>query len=103
MFLQYISAPGERPRFVSIVRDATERKRIERLKTEFISTVSHELRTPLTSICGALGLVVGGTAGVFPETSRPLLDIAYRNSQRLTLLINDLLDIVKNRRRKDAL
>jgi|GEM_PF-6649682 len=95
VFLQYISAPGERPRFVAIVRDATERKRIERLKTEFISTVSHELRTPLTSICGALGLVVGGAAGVFPETSRPLLDIAYRNSQRLTLLINDLLDMEK--------
>ena len=95
VFLQYISAPGERPRFVAIVRDATERKRVDRLKTEFISTVSHELRTPLTSISGALGLVVGGAAGALPEMARPLLDIAYRNSQRLTLLINDLLDMEK--------
>lgn len=54
--------------FVSaIVRDITERKEVDRLKDEFVSTVSHELRTPLTSIKGALGLIQSGIGGDMPE------------------------------------
>jgi len=79
----------------SIIEDISERKRIERMKNEFISTVSHELRTPLTSISGSLGLLKGGAAGDLPDTARELLDIAHNNSQRLGLLINDLLDMEK--------
>jgi PAS domain S-box-containing protein len=79
----------------SIAEDITERKRNERMKSEFISTVSHELRTPLTSIAGALGLLHGGALSDIPEPVKPLLDIAYKNSQRLILLINDLLDMEK--------
>src|SRR6185436_20019431 len=48
---------------LAIVRNITDRKNIERMKNEFVSTVSHELRTPLTSIRGALGLIVGGVTG----------------------------------------
>jgi signal transduction histidine kinase len=77
------------------VRDITERRRIERLHDEFVSTVSHELRTPLTSIVGSLGLVVGNAAGNLPEQASRLLTIALKNSQRLTRLINDILDISK--------
>ena len=79
----------------SIVEDISERKRIERMKSEFISTVSHELRTPLTSLSGSLGLVMGGAAGPLPDKAREMLDIAHNNSQRLGLLINDLLDMEK--------
>lgn len=75
--------------------DITERKTMEQMKDEFVSTVSHELRTPLTSISGALKLVVSGALDEAPEKSRTMLDIAYKNSQRLTLLINDLLDMEK--------
>ena len=75
--------------------DVTERKRLDRVKTEFVSTVSHELRTPLTAITGALGLVVSGALCELPEKAKSLLDIAYKNSQRLKLLINDLLDMDK--------
>jgi PAS domain S-box-containing protein len=80
---------------VAIVRDASERKRIERLKDEFVSTVSHELRTPLTSIAGSLGLLSGGAAGQLPETVRRLISIAHRNSLRLIRLINEILDLEK--------
>ena len=79
----------------SIVHDITERKKIDRLKSEFISTVSHELRTPLTSIKGSLGLIRYGAAGTLPAQFAKMLDIAYKNSERLIRLINDILDIEK--------
>jgi signal transduction histidine kinase len=77
------------------LRYATERKRLERLKDEFVSTVSHELRTPLTSISGSLGLLMGKAAGNLPEPMARLLAIAHTNSQRLVRLVNDILDIEK--------
>ncbi|MFC5344418.1 CHASE3 domain-containing protein [Brevundimonas staleyi] len=80
---------------VAVVRDISERRRIEQLKDEFVSTVSHELRTPLTSIAGSLGLLAGGAAGALPEKAGRLIQIAQANSQRLVRLINDILDIEK--------
>lgn len=72
-----------------------ELKRLDQLKDEFISTVSHELRTPLTSIRGAVGLVAQKV--VVPETNSydVLLSTALENCERLSQLINDLLDVQK--------
>ncbi|HMY27819.1 MAG TPA: PAS domain S-box protein [Agitococcus sp.] len=81
--------------FLCIASDITERKRIERMKSEFVSTVSHELRTPLTSIRGALGLVLGKASVGMSEKAKVLLETANRNCERLTLLINDILDLEK--------
>jgi PAS domain S-box-containing protein len=78
-----------------VIVDSSERKRVERLKDEFVSTVSHELRTPLTSISGSLGLLLGQQGGKLPEAATRLLEIAHKNSQRLIRLINDILDIEK--------
>ena len=86
-------AHGELERFISVQADITERKRIERMKNEFVSTVSHELRTPLTSISGAVGLLLSGAAGPLPDKVDALLHLAQRNGDRLTLLVNDLLDM----------
>jgi len=80
---------------LSVIIDISERKRIDRLKDEFVSTVSHELRTPLTSIAGSLGLLIGGGAGKLPHAAERLLSIAQTNSQRLVRLLNDILDIEK--------
>jgi PAS domain S-box-containing protein len=77
------------------VHDITERKKLDRLKNEFISTVSHELRTPLTSIRGAIGLLAGQFADTLPGNVRQMLEIADRNSRQLAALINDLLDLEK--------
>ena len=81
--------------FILIFRDITERSRLEKLKEEFVSTVSHELRTPLTAIKGALGVICGGALAQSPELAQGMLTIAYKNSQRLSVLINDLLDMEK--------
>lgn len=86
---------AEGARYVAVIRDITERRRVERMKTEFVSTVSHELRTPLTSIAGSLGLLAGGAAGRLGERAERLLTIANNNAARLVRLINDILDIEK--------
>jgi signal transduction histidine kinase len=64
-------------------------------KTEFMSTVSHELRTPLTSIHASLGLVLNTMDEALPESMKNVMDIAYRNSNRLKNLVDDVLDVEK--------
>jgi len=86
---------GDIPQVNAIIRDITERKKIDLMKSEFISTVSHELRTPLTSIRGSLSLVANGACGEVPRKAHELLDVAVRNIERLNRLINDILDIEK--------
>lgn len=78
---------------VTAFRDITERRAVERMKNEFISVVSHELRTPLTSIRGSLGLVHSGKLGTLPEAAGRMVAIALQSSERLTRLINDILDL----------
>ncbi len=80
---------------LGIFRDITERKQVDRMKQEFVSTVSHELRTPLTSIVASLGLLSSGRLAEKPEAVSDLLVVARRNSDRLLQLINDLLDLQK--------
>jgi PAS domain S-box-containing protein len=91
--LQLIKRQGESRAFVAVVRNITERRKVERMKNEFVSTVSHELRTPVTSIRGSLGLLAGGVVGKLPAKARQLVKIANDNSERLINLINDILDI----------
>jgi two-component system sensor histidine kinase VicK len=73
-------------------QDVSERRRLEKMKDEFISTVSHELRTPLTSLRASLGLVSSGSLDKRPDKQRQMIDIAIANSDRLIRLVNDILD-----------
>jgi PAS domain S-box-containing protein len=75
------------------VRDVSDRREVERLKQEFVSTVSHELRTPLTSIRGSLDLLNGGVLGPLAPPAEEVVSIALRNTKRLISLINDILDL----------
>ncbi len=79
--------------FVCIVRDITDRKKIDRMKNEFISTVSHELRTPLTSMLGSLSLLSEGVGGELSAQGEALVKMARNNTSRLVHLINNILDI----------
>jgi len=98
--LQAWGRPGYDPKGalnfgIAVYEDISERRKLEQIKDQFVSTVSHELRTPLTSIHGALKLVLGNALGEPPEKIRAMLEIAELNSRHLILLINDLLDIQK--------
>lgn len=81
--------------FIAQINDISEKKNIEKMKSEFVATVSHELRTPLTSIKGALGLMRGPMLKAMPAGAERLLEIAAANSERLTTLVNDILDLEK--------
>ena len=79
-------------RYAANIQDISERREVDRLKSEFVATESHELRTPLTSIRGSLGLLAAGVVGELPTQGRELVRLAERNAIRLTALINDILD-----------
>lgn len=81
--------------FTCNVRDITDRKQAELMKSEFVSTVSHELRTPLTSINGALKLIKHGVLDKQADAKASMLDIAINNCERLATLVNDILDMEK--------
>ncbi len=78
---------------VSIFRDITHEVEVDRLKSEFVATVSHELRTPMTSIKGYVDILLMGAAGALSENQQHFLDIVRSNTERLSVLVNDLLDI----------
>ena len=69
-----------------------ELKRLDQLKSTFISSVSHELRTPLTVIKEFISLILEGHVGALSEDQREYLSIANKNIIRLTNLIETLLD-----------
>ncbi len=78
---------------VSIFRDVTHEVEVDRLKSEFVATVSHELRTPMTSIRGYVDILLMGAAGALNENQMHFLQIVKNNTERLNILVNDLLDI----------
>lgn len=68
-------------------------KKIDKLKSEFVSAVSHELRTPLTSIKGYAAILMSGKLGAVPQPAKERLKKINKHSDSLTKLVNDLLDI----------
>ena len=91
-------APVRTPReeflgVVTIFRDITKEVEADRAKSEFVSTVSHELRTPMTAIKGYTDLLYGGAVGPLNDSQKHFLSVIKNNTDRLTALINDLLDI----------
>lgn len=85
--------PGAGPSLVTALRDISREAEVERIKNEFISTVSHELRTPMTSIKGYSDLLISGKAGDLSDIQQKFVQVIKANADRLTALVNDILDI----------
>lgn len=81
--------------YQEIIETNAKLEKLERLKSEFISIVSHELRTPLTSIKNSLDILMSGRCGEITPSADKFLSMAMRNVQRLSGIINDLLDLSK--------
>ncbi len=79
--------------YISQIQDITAARRLDHLKSEFITTVNHELRTPLTAIIGALGLLVQMSNGAKTDSDRKLIAVASKNASRLKSLLDDVLEM----------
>ncbi|MDY6864047.1 MAG: ATP-binding protein [Thermodesulfobacteriota bacterium] len=86
---------GEILGIVVALRDISKEKEVDRMKSEFVSIASHELRTPLTSIKNAVSIILDETAGEINKNQKKFLSMADRNINRLTGIINELLDLSK--------
>jgi two-component system sensor kinase FixL len=95
MFTGVVRDISERQETEEKLRSAMRRVHEQQIKDEFVTTVSHELRTPLTSIKASLDLIISGDIDSNPGQVKMLIHIAHKNSERLLLLINDILDISK--------
>ena len=91
-----VSLPLESAILYEEIKNANIRlEQLERLKSDFISIVSHELRTPLTAIKNSLEIVINGKTGQLSQSGYKFMDMAKRNVERLSGIINDLLDLSK--------
>jgi len=79
---------------VLVFHDITELRRLEKIRKDFVANVSHELRTPLTSIKGYVEALLDGSKDD-PETSAQFLGIILKQSDRLNLILEDLLQLSK--------
>lgn len=77
---------------IIILADVTKEKDIEQMKTDFVSSVSHELRTPLTSIMGFSKTILM-KSDLDEKTRKEFTEIIYKESKRLSNLIEDVLSI----------
>ena len=93
---QQVSLPLKSATLYQEIKETNHKlEKLERLKSEFISIVSHELRTPLTSIKNSLDILLSGRCGEITPSADKFLTMGRKNVQRLSGIINDLLDLSK--------
>jgi PAS domain S-box-containing protein len=102
----HLSPVSDRQEFlgtISIFRDITHQVEVDRLKSEFVATVSHELRTPMTPIKGYVEFLLMGGAGELNPQQMEFVNVIKTNIDRLSVLVNDLLDVSRIEAGKVAL
>jgi len=83
---------AETGRLLVVFVDVTEIRRLERIRTDFVANVSHELRTPITAIRGYAETLRAGALSD-PEVAASMVEIIFRQSERLSRLVEDLLEL----------
>ncbi|WP_051475384.1 ATP-binding protein [Bacillus sp. J37] len=91
VYCEPLARDGEKFGTVVVHRDITKEYEVDVMKSEFVSTVSHELRTPLASVLGFTELMLNRE--VKPDRQKKYLTTIYQEAKRLTVLINDFLDV----------
>ncbi len=83
---------GSLPGSAAVFRDVTERKRLERVRQDFVANVSHELRTPIAAILGYAETLRSGALSDARHAPQ-MVEIIHRQSERLGELVEDLLEL----------
>lgn len=78
---------------IILLKDVTQLKQLEKARTDFVSTISHEFKTPLTSIMMGTSMVLDGSMGALNEEQQDVLNTIKEDGERLTRLVNDLLEL----------
>jgi signal transduction histidine kinase len=78
---------------IAVFQDVTKKHELDQLKDSFLSVAAHQLRTPLGSMRWSMELLLNGDLGELPDEAKEVLGQIYENSQRMTTLVNDLLDV----------
>jgi PAS domain S-box-containing protein len=90
-----INWASEEKTFFCVAHDITERKNVERMKTEFLQMISHDVRSPLTAVQGTISLMSSGVFGEFNEKGRITVERAQESVNRIIALVDGLLDLDK--------
>jgi PAS domain S-box-containing protein len=93
MMRQRLEAEAVKKKLEAEEKVIAELKRLDKLKSDFVSIVSHELKTPMTSVRLALEMINDGMLGSVTQEQKEKLKLAIRNIDRLIMLINDVLDL----------
>lgn len=87
--------PNDSQGFVVVLRDIAQRKEIERLRDDFMSTLTHDLRTPLLAAIQTLGFFADGTLGTLSSRQLELIQMLSQSNRELLGLVNVLLEVYK--------
>jgi two-component system, OmpR family, phosphate regulon sensor histidine kinase PhoR len=93
--IPYIDRAGRIVGTITVLHDITALKRMDQIKSEFVSMVSHEIRSPLNSVLAQLKIITDGLAGEVTEKQQEILTRASAKVQSLVTLSSELLDLAR--------
>lgn len=100
-FARYLNKDGSSKGLICVIQDITEHKKLEKMQKEFVANVSHELRTPLTTIKSYAETLIEGAVNE-PEVAVQFLQVINTESDRMTTLVQDLLELSKLDNQKNS-
>ena len=95
MYVPIFSRSGKKSDTMFVLHDITREKRVEQLKTEFVSLAAHQLRTPLSAIKWTFNILMNDMGQKFTREQSDLMNVGYKSNERMIALVNDLLDITR--------